>query len=93
MNFIRRLIEEVNMQKVNAADFSRFLKDNWKNRPCPMCGNLEWKIQGAVFQLVPWGEDHVVTVAGTANVPVVPVICTQCGNTLIVSAKIAGLVE
>jgi zona occludens toxin (predicted ATPase) len=81
------------MQKVNTADFSRFIKENWKGRPCQMCGNLDWKIQGAVFQLVPWGEDQVVMVAGTTNVPVVPVICTQCGNTVLVSAKIAGLVD
>jgi hypothetical protein len=84
-------MEEVYMQKVNTTDFIRYLKENWKGKPCQMCGTGDWKIQAAVFQLVPYGEDHLVI--GSPNVPVVPVICTQCGYTVLVSAKIAGLVD
>jgi len=79
------------MQKVNATEFIRYLKENWKGKPCLMCGGTDWKIQAAVFQLIPYGEENLFI--GSPNVPVVPVVCTQCGNTLLVSAKIAGLVD
>jgi hypothetical protein len=78
------------MQKVNTTDFVRYLKENWKDTHCQLCGGGDWKIQAAVFQLILNDENMV---AGNANVPVVPVICTKCGNTVLISAKIAGLVE
>ena len=79
------------MQKVNTADFIRYLMENWKGKPCQMCGTGDWRIQAAVFQLVPYGEEKLIV--GSPNIPVVPVVCTQCGNTVLVSAKIAGLVD
>lgn len=79
------------MQKVNTAEFVKYLKENWKGRPCHMCGGVDWKIQGAVFQLIPYGDDRLVV--GSPNIPVVPVICEQCGNTVLVSARVAGIVD
>ena len=79
------------MQKVNTADIIKYLKDNWQGRSCPMCDAGDWNIQAAVFQLIPWGDDTLVV--GSPNVPVVPVICTKCGNTILISAKVAGLVN
>ncbi|MFA5056061.1 MAG: hypothetical protein WC562_07825 [Dehalococcoidia bacterium] len=79
------------MQKVNTTEFVRYLKEHWKGRTCQMCGGGDWRIQAAVFQLVPYGDDRLVV--GSPNIPVVPVICTQCGNTILISAKVAGLVD
>jgi hypothetical protein len=79
------------MQDVNTAEFISYLKEHWKGMACQMCGAGDWRIQGAVFQLVPYGEDQLVV--GSPNIPVVPVICAQCGSTILVSARVAGIVD
>ena len=80
------------MQKVNHADFIKYLKEQWSGK-CPLCGSGNWNIQAAVYQLIPYGVDTLIVDDPNPNIPVIPVFCTKCGNTILVSATIAGLVR
>lgn len=56
-----------------------------------MCGANAWAVQDKVFQLNEFSSGSLVI--GGPLVPVVPVTCTNCGNTVLVNAIIAGAVQ
>jgi hypothetical protein len=66
------------------------LNMKWGLRPCPMCGISNWNVQGRVFQLMEFNEGNLVL--GGQLIPVVPIICNNCGNTVLVNAIVAGIV-
>ena len=55
-----------------------------------MCGEASWNVQEQVFQLTAFREGAMVL--GGAVVPVIPVTCGNCGNTVFVNAIMAGVV-
>lgn len=72
----------------NAANVIEHLKKKWHGRSCQMCGTGNWNVQGAVFELRQFFHGDMV-LSGPI-IPVVPVNCTNCGNTVLVNAIIAG---
>lgn len=67
--------------------------DNIHIGSCSLCGNNEWTMEKKVFEL------HEFEFAGTPlrtdllSYPVVPIMCSKCGNTYFVNALKAGLIE
>lgn len=68
-----------------------FLQKKWGNKACPMCGTGQWAVQDNVYQLTEYHSGNVVL--GGPIVPVIPVSCANCGNTVLVNAIIAGAVK
>jgi len=58
-----------------------FLNEKWKNKKCMMCGANSWAFV----------TDASVTVGSARNLPLAVASCGNCGLTLLVSQKIAGL--
>lgn len=58
---------------------------------CPLCGNNNWTISDQVFQALEF--DFKGLPLNGASYPIVPLTCTQCGNTYFINALIAGLIE
>jgi hypothetical protein len=56
-----------------------------------MCGVGNWNVQDSTFELREFHEGTLVV--GGPIIPVVPVVCTNCGNTILVNAIIAGAVK
>jgi hypothetical protein len=79
-------------KKMDSTKLIGYLKDKWAGRPCPMCGHAGWSIQDGVYELREFHEGGMV-IGGGALVPVVPVICSNCGNTILVNAILTGIVE
>lgn len=64
-----------------------WLNKKWQgDKECPVCRHNQWTIGDAV-ELRPYQGGSVVI--GGAVVPLIPVVCTNCGNTLLISAVVA----
>jgi len=69
----------------------RHLNEKWgAGRKCPQCGVGNWQVQDSLFELRQFGGGGLVV--GGPLIPVVPVTCANCGNTVLVNAILAGVV-
>jgi hypothetical protein len=80
------------MSKFDTEKLIKYLNSKWGPRPCPMCGSGPWKVQGSIFQLMEYNEGAGLVIGGPI-IPVVPVICANCGNTILVNAVISDVVN
>jgi len=80
------------MSELNAKKVIKHLKSKWDNHNCPMCHEGDWSVQDKVYELREYhGGDMVI--GGSALIPVVPIICDNCGNIVLINGIIAGVVE
>ena len=80
------------MSKADSEKIIKHLQEKWSGRPCPMCGNAGWSVQDSVFELREFHGGTMV-IGGSALIPVVPVACNNCGNTVLINAIVAGVVN
>jgi hypothetical protein len=78
------------MAKFDNQKAIAYLRQKWGGRVCPMCGVGNWSVNESTFQLTEFNNGSMII--GGPVVPVVPVICMNCGNTVLVNAITAGLV-
>jgi len=89
------------MSQIDVSIVFEFLQAKWKDRPCPMCGQDSWSIQQGVFALLELHEKGVAIGSSSPSpvhpaaevVPVVPVVCKSCGNTVLVNAIVADIIK
>ncbi|AMV12876.1 hypothetical protein SDA97_05340 [Legionella pneumophila serogroup 1] len=67
-----------------------YLKEKWKGKSCPMCQTGNWIVQGNCFQLTEYNANAFVI--GGPVIPIIPVICNNCSNTLLINALLAHVV-
>ncbi len=88
------------MSQIDLAKVIDFLQAKWMNRPCPMCGSDGWAVQQGMFALLELRDESTAVgnslpkpVTSAAQVvPVVPVVCKSCGNTVLISAIVANVI-
>ena len=80
----RPLSEE--QQLLAVEEGIRWLRETWGQRLCPYCENNRWEI-GPPFDL------PLPPRTGRASSPHFSVVCTRCGNTVLVDAERAGIAE
>jgi hypothetical protein len=80
------------MANYDSAPVLKHLQEKWGNRVCPMCGVGSWNVQDSVFQLTEF-NDGAVLVVGGPRIPVIPITCANCGNTILVNGITAGAVK
>lgn len=56
-----------------------------------MCGVSNWSVHDSTFQLTEFNQGSIVI--GGPVIPIIPVSCTNCGNTILVNAIIAGFIK
>ncbi len=78
------------MADIETQKMISFLSQKWGEKKCNMCGGGTWEVQDKVFQLTEFHQGNLVV--GGPLVPVVPVTCTNCGNTTLVNALISGAI-
>lgn len=76
--------------KVEKDRLDKYLK-KINSSSCPLCGNQKWVITGDVFQVSDYKKKG--DRSGGAILPVVPIICTNCGNILFINALVAKLID
>ncbi|PIZ04435.1 MAG: hypothetical protein COY58_04165 [Gammaproteobacteria bacterium CG_4_10_14_0_8_um_filter_38_16] len=70
---------------------SESLREKWKNRVCPMCQSGNWIIQENCFELREFNGGNLV-IGGTV-IPIVPIVCNNCSNTVFINAILSGVVS
>jgi predicted nucleic-acid-binding Zn-ribbon protein len=80
------------MSDVKSEKFIDYLKTKWRGQKCPMCGTGNWNVSDKVFELREFHDGNVVIGNGPI-VPIVPVTCDNCGNTVLVNAIVSGAVD
>ena len=79
------------MGLIKTQQIIQHLSAKWgNNKPCPMCGGGPWTVQDRTFQLMEFNE--VGMVVGGAVFPVVPIMCGNCGNTILINAMLSGAI-
>jgi len=78
------------MAKFDGNKAIEHLRAKWSGRPCLMCGDGNWNVQDSIYQLLEF--NHGGLVIGGPVIPIIPVVCSNCGNTLLVNAITAGIV-
>ena len=76
------------MAGYNTVRFIEHLKTKWGGRPCPMCQLGPWEIQDSIYQLMQFNNGNLVI--GGPILPLIPIVCKNCGHTVLVNAIISG---
>jgi hypothetical protein len=79
-------------QKVDSQKLISHLSAKWQGRACQMCGTNKWTVSDSIFELREYNQGDLV-LGGSPLIPVVPVTCNNCGNTVFVNAITAGLID
>lgn len=78
------------LNKEEADKLVAYLKEKWKGKSCPMCQTGNWIVQDNCFQITQYNA--VAFVIGGPVIPIIPVICNNCSNTLLINAILAGVI-
>lgn len=78
------------MGKVNSERLISFLNEKWSGARCPLCGNTAWSVTDKCFELREYNDGNLV-IGGGSIMPVIPVTCSKCGNTVFINALTTGL--
>ena len=76
--------------KVEKKRMDEYLK-SIRSFNCPLCGSNNWTVSDTVFQALEFDIDGLRL--GGASVPIIPISCMKCGNTLFINALISGLID
>jgi predicted nucleic-acid-binding Zn-ribbon protein len=80
------------MNKMNVNKLLKHLNDKWGNIACPMCGSSGWNVSDTIYELREFHGGNLVLGNGPI-VPIVPVSCNNCGNTVLVNALLSGAID
>jgi hypothetical protein len=78
------------MAKFDGKKMVEHLRTKWGGRSCPMCSAGNWNVQDSTYQLIEFNQAGFVI--GGPVIPVIPIVCSNCGNTILVNAITAGIV-
>lgn len=80
------------MRKPNSREIIDFLNEKWNGTQCPMCHENEWNIEG-IFELREFKDGNLIVVNDCKIIPVIPVTCKNCGNTILINPLTTGLMR
>lgn len=80
------------MAKYNKQKFVDFLNQKWNGHDCPVCGGGPWNVSDDIFEIRDYNNGNLV-IGGGPIIPVIPVTCMNCGNTIFINAILAGVVK
>lgn len=81
------------MKRPSGNEIIKFLNDKWHGAVCPLCNCSEWNVSDQIFELREFKDGNLALDKGTAIVPIIPVTCKNCGNTVLINALHAKLLK
>lgn len=82
------------MGKINGEKTIKFLNERWNGVACPLCGGTGWSVTDRSFELREFNDGKLVMGGANASViPLIPVTCEKCGNTVLINALVADLLK
>lgn len=82
---------EIQVSKFDNTKVIAHLQKKWGSKACPMCDKGPWNVQDSTYQFAEYNEGSLVV--GGPVIPVVPVICGNCGHTILINAIVAGVIQ
>lgn len=58
---------------------------------CPLCHKGQWIVSDTIFYLNEFNKGGVVI--GGPSYPVLPLVCSECGNTIFINAIISDILD
>lgn len=80
------------MRKLSHDEIAKFLDDKWQNKICNMCGNNKWIILTKIFEIQEC-ENHDNEIEDKDIIPIIPIICSNCGNTIFINPIVLGIMS
>ena len=68
----------------------KHLEDKWSSQNCQMCGHISWNIPSEAYEIREFHGGGLVF-GPVPIVPVLPITCSNCGNTILVDSIVAGI--
>lgn len=82
------------MSNLNGEKLIKFINNKWRNQLCPMCGQRVWNVSDKIFEIREFNDGNMVIGGPDSSImPVIPITCNNCGNTILINALVAELVE
>ena len=79
------------LTKLQLEKLKQHLADKWKTPvACAVCGENNWNVSDGLYELREFHGGSMV-IGGSAIIPVSPVTCNTCGNTVLINPLIAGI--
>lgn len=75
--------------KLDTEIFLNKINTLWKNKNCPICGNVHWGIDNRIVTPLNVDENKSINIGGRFN-PLVPITCDTCGYTIFINALKLG---
>lgn len=68
-----------------------WLEERWGDYHCSVCNASSWQVETHSYQLMEYREGQLVV--GGRVIPVIPLTCANCGNTILLNAIMCGAVN
>jgi len=82
------------MKKPTGQEIINFLNSKWHGATCPLCGGREWNVNEKIYELREFNDGNLVVGGPNSSIiPVIPISCKNCGNTIFINALITGLLK
>ena len=75
-------------KKLDSQIALKHLQEKWGTKPCQMCEKNNWSVSDTIFELRPYQGENIIIGSGPI-VPIFPVTCNNCGNTILVNAIVS----
>ncbi len=72
------------MNRDIVKEIIKHITTRWARNLCPMCFHRQWNILPEIYELRKFHDGELII--GDSNIiPLVPVICKNCGNTILIN--------
>ena len=80
-------------RKINVTEYMNYKWREGDNYKCPLCDCKTWVIGDLIFGLHEDQSQRGGFISGGGNqiLPIIPITCKNCGNTIFINAKISGI--
>jgi len=79
-------------KEINIQNVIKHLSEKWGNQSCPMCGSNDWNVSDTIYELRKYHGGNLI-IGGGPILPIVPIICNNCGNSIFINAIISGAID
>lgn len=93
LEYIKMHVRGKTMKKPNSGQIMNFLNTKWNGAVCPMCQGREWNVEDTIYELREFKDGNLIVTKDCRIIPVVPITCTNCGNTVLLNPLAIGLME
>lgn len=78
--------------KIDLKEFQKVFEPKLIH-PCPLCGERGWSVPDVMYELREYNFGDLVIGGNMGIIPVIPLVCNNCGNTVLINAVHLGLMS